>query len=522
MLIGDNMNYNFKMLENEYWWGGSSLDGGRMPLNSESSLSHDFSISAPNQTMPMFLSSCGRCIWSPNPFKVRVEKGVFQIEGEDVSLESFGNSLREAYLGASEKYFPAKGELLEEEFFKVPQYNTWMQMTYNQTQDGVMQYAKGIIQNGFKPGILMIDEGWQKDYGVWEFNKAKFPNPEEMLKDLHKMGFKVMLWVVPYVTPNGLFFIKHTDARLSNTEIEEYFVRTKDGKVALFEWWNGVSAAFDLTKECDRNLLDGQLKALMAIGVDGFKFDGGHIDSYTENCQLRKGELPSGLTPQKLNEAWNDFGTKYKFHEFKDTFKGGGKRVIQRMCDRSHRWQGDGIDTILPNALLQGLLGHPFICPDMIGGGEWSYKELGLPVDGELFVRMAQLSALFPMLQFSWAPWEAVDEYHLALIKNAHNLHLDFADEIISLVNDAYKNGEPIIRNLEYNYPHCGYENIKDIFMLGDKYLVAPVIKKGELKKQIPLPEGKWKGFDGEIYEGGKTLDLNVTIEALPYFEKIG
>lgn len=27
------------------------------------------------------------------------------------------------------------------------------------------------------PGILMIDGGWQEDYGVFEFHKGKIPDP---------------------------------------------------------------------------------------------------------------------------------------------------------------------------------------------------------------------------------------------------------------------------------------------------------------------------------------------------------
>ena len=45
--------------------------------------------------------------------------------------------------------------------------------------------------------ILMIDDGWQSDYGVWEFNSKTFPNPKEMIQELHDLGFKVMLWIVP-------------------------------------------------------------------------------------------------------------------------------------------------------------------------------------------------------------------------------------------------------------------------------------------------------------------------------------
>lgn len=514
------MNYSFIMGENEYWWGGTSVDGSFAPFDKNTFIEHDFNIDAQNQTMPMFLSSKGRCIWSENPFKVKIHNGVFEIDGKDVSIESFGNTLKDAYKGAQRKYFPVSGNKLPKEFFCVPQYNTWMQMTYHPTQEDVMKYAQKIIDNGFTPGILMIDEGWQIDYGNWEFNKLRFPNPKEMISKLHGMGFKVMLWVTPNMRPDGEFFIRQYFKEFNPEFYDKMFLRTEEGKVALCEWWEGFSAVLDLTKECDCDFLDKQLHHLMdEYGVDGFKFDGGAIDMYAETVCIN-GVPESAHTAAQRNIAWNKFGEKYKYHEYKDTFKGGGVRMIERIRDRGHCWEGDGLSTLIPNAIMQGILGHPFICPDMIGGGEWTVRALNVPVDEELFVRMAQCSALFPMMQFSWAPWEAVDEKHLKCIKAAEKLHVKFSDIILSLVEDAYDTGEPILRSLEYNYPNVGYEKINDIFMLGENILVAPIIKKGQTTKEIPLPEGEWEGFDGNTYIGGKTISLAVSLEDLPYFTK--
>ena len=512
------MNYKIKMLDGEFWWGGTSNDGTYAPYNRETDLKRDFRISASNQTMSMYLSNLGRCIWSEQPFACQIKDGVFSIEGENVTLETFGSTLKEAYLGAMKAHFPPRGDMPEPEFFRVPQYNTWMQMTYDQTQVGVLKYARDILEHGFHPGILMIDEGWQNRYGDWTFDRLKFPDPKAMVKELHDMGFKVMLWIVPYVSPDGLWFVRHSAPHFCK---EKYFLRTKDGEIAIIGWWNGYSAVFDFTKKCDRDLLDGQLHALMNdYGIDGFKFDGGTLGDYASHNPIN-GEANDDYTSVDRNIAWNDFGTKYRYHEYKDTFKGGGKRSIQRLRDKRHNWNNDGLNTLIPNAIAQGLLGHPFICPDMVGGGEWLDRALGVPADEELFVRMAQCSALFPMMQFSWAPWGAVDADHLSEIKAAHDLHNAFSEKILALVANACKTGEPILRSLEYNYPHKGYENAKDVFMLGENILVAPVVVKGQTEREIPLPEGVWLGYNGKKYIGGKTIHLTVSLSDLPYFEKM-
>ncbi len=509
------------MLDGEKWWGGTSTDGIKMPFDNTTSAVRVLT-KCGNQVMPLYLSNYGRVIWSEEPFEISFNGGEISVKGErEILLTKHGNSLREGYLGAMNAYFKPCGNYPEKEFFRVPQYNTWMQLVYEQTQEGVMEYAKGLIENGYKPGIIMIDEGWQRNYGDWAFNKERFPQPKKMVDELHKMGFKVMLWLVPYVNPDGKDFVMHA-YKFRNPNLDcEYFLRTKSGLPAIVRWWNGYSLILDMTKECDRRYLSKQLDVLMQdYGIDGFKFDGGNISSYAQKAYGDL-EINADKTACERNVAWNEFGAKYAYHEYKDTFKGGGKRTIQRTIDRNHSWDNEGINTLVPNAIMQGILGHPFICPDMIGGGEWTIKESQQKVDQELFVRMSQCSALFPMMQFSWAPWQAVDKEHAKLIKDAHDLHLQYGETILKLVDDAVKTGEPILRSLEYNYPHCGYENINDTFMLGEQILVAPIVVKGQTQRKVVLPKGEWKGFDGKIYHGNQTISLAVTLSTLPFFHKL-
>ncbi len=57
--------------------------------------------------------------------------------------------------------------------------------------------------------------------------------------------------------------------------------------------------------------------------------------------------------------------------------------------------------------------------------------------------------------------------------------------------------------------------------MLGEDILVAPVITKGQTERTIALPNGKWLGYDGKTYEGGKTITLRVSLSDIPYFERM-
>ena len=100
-------------------------------------------------------------------------------------------------------------------------------------------------------------------------------------------------------------------------------------------------------------------------------------------------------------------------------------------------------------------------------------------------------------------------------------LHTRMGEEILALAKDAAHTGEPIVRPLEYEYPHQGYVDIIDQFLLGKKIIVAPVIEKGATKRSIHFPPGKWQGDDQSIVTGPVTLDVAAPLTRLPWYRKI-
>lgn len=510
-------NTQIEFLKDELWWGGEVGSWNKMPISAEDIFKINFRTNGHNQTAPLFLSNKGRIIFCKSVFSANFIKGVINLSGEDkIELINAGKNLRDAYDYAAHKLYTFEKRDLPKIHFNSPQYNTWVQMGYMQSQEGVLSYAEGIIKNGYKPGVLMIDEGWQVDYGDWRFN-YRFPNPKEMVEKLHAMGFKVMLWVVPFLSVCNPIFRPHWFDK------DNHFCRTYDDQPAIDHWWNGYTTSFNMCLEGDRKIFTEQLEALMKdYDIDGFKFDGGNVHSY--RLDAVNGRRHEKYPPEALNMAWNDFGAKYKYHEYKDTYNRMGRAVIQRICDTAHAWEGNGINKLIPSGLMQNLLGYPYNCPDMIGGGCVSginEEENNFVYDGELFVRTAQLAAFFPIMQFSAAPFEVLDEKHAKLVKAAADLHIKFSDYILSLVDKTMEDATPIMQYMEYAYPNRGYEREIEQFMLGDKYLIAPVIKQGETVKRVVLPEGKWKDPKGEIFEGNQIINYPAPIEVIPYFEKV-
>ena len=74
---------------------------------------------------------------------------------------------------------------------------------------------------------------------------------------------------------------------------------------------------------------------------------------------------------------------------------------------------------------------------------------------------------------------------------------------------------------MEYVFPHQGYERVNDQFFMGDQILVAPVLEKGARSREVILPAGQWKAFDGKHYAGPGKFSLPVDYGDLCYFEKV-
>ena len=110
-----------RMLPDEHWWGGTTMNAD-CPISHSSSYHEDMRKSCENQTMSFFLSDKGRYIWSDDPFRIDIEDGVIRIEGGSCSLEQVGSTLREAYLAASETHFPLEDKEPLPEVFSVGGY----------------------------------------------------------------------------------------------------------------------------------------------------------------------------------------------------------------------------------------------------------------------------------------------------------------------------------------------------------------------------------------------------------------
>lgn len=506
-----------KIKNGESWYGGIVNEAHLMPFKD----GYTFNLygnTGTNQAAPLLLSNKGRYIWSEGPFEFSMKGDQLLILKtlQPVFIDSTGRNLKEAFINVSKKYFPSKGKLPDTLLFSRPQYNTWIELVYNQNQKDIIKYAHEIIANGFPPGVLMIDDNWADYYGRFDFRKDRFENAAAMMDSLHRMGFKVMLWVSPFVSPDTEVFRDLLSKKLLLFNAKQKGGATWNTAVdpAIINWWNGYSAVLDFTnpktKDWFKERLDHMVKT---YHIDGFKFDAGDADFYPAD-----GISFGAATPNEHSKLWGEIGLDYPLNEYRAMWKMGGQPLVQRLRDKQHSWID--LQKLIPHLTLAGLLGYNFTCPDMIGGGEYGSFIGRDRLDEELVVRSAQCSALMPMMQFSVAPWRVLSKANLEVLKKAVKIREKYTPYILQLIKESVKNGQPIVNSMEYEFPNQGFAEVKGQFMLGGKVLVAPVLTK-ELKKMIYFPKGNWRSDQGKVIKGPTKIEQVVALDRLPVYELI-
>jgi alpha-glucosidase (family GH31 glycosyl hydrolase) len=509
---------SFALIKDEGWWGGIVNRGAEMPFGN-SPFSFDlFGEDDGNQAAPFLISSKGRYVWSDQPFAFSFKNGnlvLNNIKGS-VTVKQAGNTLQSAYLDASRKYFPPSGLWPDSLLITSPQYNLWIELQYNTNQKDILNYAKQVLANGMPPGVLMIDDNWSNFYGDFDFNKNKFPDAKALITELHQMGFKVMVWICPFISPDKDTYRELISKKYLLLDNENNTITNwKDAsKPLILQWWNGYSACLDLSNPDTKKWLQQKLDFFQQqYGVDGFKFDAGDAPYYKSPNMLSFKKV----MPNDHSLLWGEMGLQYPLNEYRAMWKMGGQPLVERLRDKSHSWED--LSRLIPNTFAQQLVGYTFTCPDLIGGGEITSFLPGKTINQKLMVRSAQCSALMPMMQFSAAPWRVLDKLQLEATQKIVTIRNKKLPYIMQVMREAVKTGEPALRPLEYDFPNQGFTTIKDQFMLGKYLMVAPVVSENDTR-EVKFPKGKWK-YNNKIITGPAIKSFTVALDELLFFEKV-
>ncbi|XP_072167137.1 myogenesis-regulating glycosidase-like [Diadema setosum] len=426
----------------------------------------------------------------------------------------FHDDVKAVHQHVYKKWFSLPSGTPDVRMMKSPIWSTWARYKITVDQEQVLQYAKEIRSHNMTNSQIEIDDKYTTSYGSYDFNVTKFPNASEMINTLHDQGFRVTAWIHPFTnldSPNLEVGIKGG-----------YWVQDVTHSVpALVKWWQGIGAVLDVTDSSAQQWYVDSLEGMRtAYGIDSFKFDAGEADYFP---------ISYSVASQDFRNP-NEFCTHYaplvsrlgRMIEVRCGHQTQRLPIFVRMFDKESTWGYDnGLQTMIPSALTQGILGYPFILPDMIGGNAYAedtfttVDEALLP-ERELFIRWLELTAYLPAMQFSIAPWQYDDSAAadgVSVVTVAKKMVRIHEEEVFPLIQrfalDALLEGTPIIRPLWWLDPHDKTAlTIDSEFLIGDILLVAPILKPLDRFRDIYLPQGNWTDLlrGGEDYLGGNWL----------------
>jgi len=83
----------------------------------------------------------------------------------------------------------------------------------------------------------------------------------------------------------------------------------------------------------------------------------------------------------------------------------------------------------------------------------------------------------------------------------------------------------PFLRALPLDFPNDPkVADLRDEYMFGPAFLVAPVTEQGATSRQVYLPAGvSWYNYwTNERYSGGQTIEVSAPIDTIPLFVRAG
>ena len=353
-------------------------------------------------------------------------------------------------------------------------------------------------------GTGFCPSGWNTGHGSFTFNANVFPDPETMLRELHREHFKVVLHVVPpqdfhgKITDTGSAIHAPGDAQpywAEHMPLEEMGI---DG------WWPDEGDLLPVEARLERNEMywEGQVKAHPERRPFAL-----HRNGYAG--LQRYGWLWSG----DIDSTW--------------------KTLAAQVAD----------------AINVGLCGIPYWGTDT--GGFVPTREL----TPELYVRWFQFSAFCPLfrshgrtwklrLPWGWnlgAPgplegaeslgdWPAAQDLRSPYVEEICRKYLELRYRLLpyiySTMEQAHRSGLPPMRALWLAHPEDEKAlQIADQYMWGDQILVAPVLEPGAAQRKVYLPAGEWWDFwshQRAKSEGGVEVTREVDLATIPLYVRAG
>jgi alpha-D-xyloside xylohydrolase len=413
----------------------------------------------------------------------------------------------------------------------------WKSRNWHPNMAAVNEDIDRYRELGLPASVLVLDSPWATNYNTFEINRQQFTDPEAMIRRLHQRGFKLCLWLTPFInqktlTPSEPELVgKIPLSAASNFEPARsagYLVKS-GSDTYLVDWWKGTGGLVDFTNAAAVAWWKDQVRKAIRMGADAFKADGGE-GSFIENPQFASADDASVMRtryPVLYNQALQEL--------IDSDLHGDGVLLMRSGSVGNHNlaffWAGDndasfgrenGLPSVVLAGLNAGLSGIPLWTNDLGGYNKYSRTS----DDATLFIRWTEFSAFTPIMQLHSAinlgPWD-YGERALGIFGQYSRLHMSLFPYRYAAAQESARSGLPLLRALVLFHPEDQEaREALDEYYFGPDLLVAPVLS-GATERAVHLPEGEWIDFwSGKVHQGPTNIVAQAPLGQIPLFVKSG
>lgn len=373
-------------------------------------------------------------------------------------------------------------------------FGLWMSRITYDSEAQAREVAHKLRELEVPCDVIHLDTGWfEEDWRCdYEFSQSRFDNPEQMIEDLKKDGFRICLWQLPYFTPTNRYFQELIDKGLVITDGEGN-LPTED---AILDFSNPDAVTWYKEK----------IGGLLEKGVAAIKVDFGEgAPLYGRFHSGNSGKLEHNLYPLRYNKAVAEITEEITGESIiwaRSAWAGSQRYPLH--------WGGDVENT--DSAMLSSLRGG--LSLGLCGFTYWSHDIGGFVKESPelLYRRWMPFGMLTSHSRCHGAPpkepWAYSDSF-LNDFRAATELKYKLMPYIYTQAYLSSQLGHPLMRTLFFEYPKdptCWM--IEDQYMFGSDLLVAPLFEETE-EREVYLPEGSWIDYQtGQVYTGKQWLSI--------------
>ena len=537
---------SFAAPDDEHYYGlGQNQEGFLDHRGHRVDCWHDYTATGgPSVCVPFMVTNYGYGIVWDNPSKTVIEPGFNEQTrwtsevGDRVSFFVIaGKTLDEIYSGY--RLLTGATPLLPKAAYGYIQ----CKQRYA-SQEEVLGVARGYRERHLPADILVVDWFYYTKMGEMDFASDKWPDPAAMNRELHKMGFQTMISVWPRFTKGSRFY----DLLLKNG----WFEHLADGTPTDGLPYDRAGSDIDTTNpEAARWYWETIRNNIISKGFDAIWADETEPDLPPNGSYFSIGPGTQYYNVYPLFHTASIYsGHLRDIHNralilSRDAYLGAQRNgTMFWSSDIYPTW--DTLKRQIPTGLDFTASGMAYWTQD-IGGWQYlpsehhpAHAPLLDPSDArenvggyddypELYTRWFEYAAFLPIFRahgsrLSNEVWSYGKQAEPILEKYL-KLRYQLLPYIYSLAHNTYQTGAPYMRALFMDFPgDPKVADVRDEYMFGPAFLVAPVTEQGATKRMVYLPAGAdWFNYwTNERVRGGQWIQADAPIDTLPLFVRAG